>query len=295
MADELDIVLSDIDEIDIDASTSDDIEITISDVDDIEIMVFDYPAEIDLLTARVKTCEGKASDAISIAEQAAHTVGEHVENITNPHPTNITQNFDGVNLNKLKSNETGGTIDKSVYDWFKGLFPGLQDSSVLSFLIGKLYILKDLATRVGILENKTLFEITLAEDAVRVDITGLDITEGIPIKLIISGEGYDTQSAILRVNDINTLNFQYNVSTVYSYFVLLTYPTRYFNDFSFTLLKGNIVGRIIYSRENSGALTGGILQQSSFGLNIEKIQTISIIRAASSLFKAGTKIKLIKS
>lgn len=223
MADELDIVLNDIDEIEVDASASDEIEITISEVDDIEIMVFDYPAEIDLLTERVKTCEENSTDAISIAEQSAvmageavQTVGEHVETITNPHPSNITQNFDGVNINGLKLIDTGGSISSDIYNWFKGLFPALVDSSVFSFFVGILTILKDLAKRVGLLEDKYILKYVVPADCITIDLTedkygnAFNFVEGDEIDIaleVVPFVGGGSNRVNLRVNNIATSNY----------------------------------------------------------------------------------------
>lgn len=162
MADEFDIVVHDVDEIDIDASVSDEVEITLSEVDDIEIMVFDYPADIDLLTSRVKACEDSSTTAVDMAEQAVAVAGdanslasqsaqaaqqaaeiaegaaisageavqainEHAQAVTNPHATNVTQEFAEVKVTTLKDVTSGGIVADTVWTWL-----GATASSVLS-------------------------------------------------------------------------------------------------------------------------------------------------------------------
>jgi hypothetical protein len=186
------------------------------------------------------------------------------------------------------------TYSPSVWTYLVGLFTTVP-KSVKQHLVEQWNRIFDLNSRLTTIESKVLFETVITEDTARIDITELNISSGVPLKFLIWGTGYESQSAILRINDINTANYHYNVSTIYSYFVLLTYTTRFFNDFSFVLQAGNIIGNIIYAREITGALTGGIIQQSTFGLDISKIETISVIRAGTSTFKAGTHIKLLKA
>lgn len=147
MADELDIVLHDVDEIDIDASFSDEIEITLSEVDDVEIMLFDYPADIDLLTSRVKACEDSSTTAVDMAEQAVvasseavNSVASHLQQSQNPHPTNITQEFSEIKVSMLKDETSGGGIDDAQWAWLN--IPPAEKTSVFSVLramLAKIY------------------------------------------------------------------------------------------------------------------------------------------------------------
>ncbi len=200
-------------------------------------------------------------------------------------------NVDDVEVNDLEEEET---YTSSIWTYLVGLFTSVP-KSVKGHVVEQWNRIFDLNTRLTSIENKVLFETVITEDTARIDITGLNISSGVPLKFLIWGTGYESQSANLRINDINTANYHYNVSTIYGYFVLLTYPTRFFNDFSFVLHAGNIIGNLIYARELTGTLTGGIIQQSTFGLDLSKIETISVIRAGTSTFKAGTHIKLLKA
>jgi len=230
-------------------------------------------------------------------------VNETVEKVeikvSDPFPTNVlptgTLEINDIKANTLSSSEVGGSIPAVIYTWFKGLFTALIDGSLKSYIIGVLTILKDLATRVGVLENTTLFETTLTGDTTQIDITGLSIAEGVPFKIMIKGAGYDGLSAMLRINGINTSSYHYYLSTIYSYFTVLTAITRYLNYFSFVLFGGNVIGNVTYSRDVSGTVTGGIIQQSTFGLSITSITSISIIRIGTSVFTSGTKIKLVRA
>jgi len=186
------------------------------------------------------------------------------------------------------------TYTPSVWSYLRGLFTTVP-KSVKQHIVEQWNRLFDLNTRVGLIENNTLFETTLTSDTTQIDITELSIAEGVPFKIMIKGAGYNGSSAIMRDNAINTSSYQYNISTIYSYIVILTGITRYLNYFSFVLFGGNIIGNVTYSRDVSGTVTGGIIQQSTFGLYITSITSITIARTGSAVFTSGTKIKLVRA
>lgn len=79
------------------------------------------------------------------------------------------ENIDGIKLSDspefadtlitdLKSDADGGSITAAVYDWFKAIYASLVDSSVKSFIIGLLGVVKGIAERVGILEDTSYLD-----------------------------------------------------------------------------------------------------------------------------------------
>jgi len=172
---------------------------------------------------------------------------------------------------------------------------GESIESLQTSLSGQAIDINLMDSRLDNLENNVIFETTLTNDAVQIDITGLNIPEGVPLQLLISaGEGYSTASAYLRINNINSSNYVYSSSTVQTQFTIVTGNNRYFDNFKFVLFSGNIIGNIIYSRDISGTITSGVMHQSTFGLSLNAINELNIIRNSLSVFKAGTKIKLIR-
>lgn len=75
----------------------------------------------------------------------------------------------------LKSDANGGSIPAAIYTWFKGIFASLVDGSVKSYIIGILTVLKDLATRVGLLEDNSYLD-----------------RFKVPTKHLVSGEYFNT-------------------------------------------------------------------------------------------------------
>lgn len=71
----------------------------------------------------------------------------------------------------LKSDSNGGSIPAAIYTWFKGLFTALVEGSVKSYIIGLLTVVKDLAVRVGLLEDKLVLEYIVPVDTFSVVIT----------------------------------------------------------------------------------------------------------------------------
>ena len=72
--------------------------------------------------------------------------------------TGEVKEYAEVRVTSLKSDTAGGSILAAVYNWFKGIFPSLVDGSVKSYIIGLLTVVKDLATRVGLLEDKYILK-----------------------------------------------------------------------------------------------------------------------------------------
>ena len=172
---------------------------------------------------------------------------------------------------------------------------GESIESLQTSLSGQAIDINLMDSRLDNLENNVIFETTLTNDAVQIDITGLNIPEGVPFKIMIKGAGYDSSYAMLRINGINTSSYHYSTSKIFSYFIVLTAITRYLNYFSFVLFGGNVIGNVTYSRDASGTVTGGIIQQSTFGLSLTSFTSISIIRIGTSVFTSGTKIKLVRA
>lgn len=188
---------------------------------------------------------------------------------------------------------TEATYTPAVWAYLVGLFTTVP-KSVLQHIVKGWTVLQNLAERISVLENKTLFEITLEEDAIQIDIVGLSIKEGESFKLLIKGDsGYESTSLYVRVNDIISPNYQYS-STIYYYLLIPVGNERFSNDLTMALHGGRLVGSVIYSRSASGTTAGAVVALSTFDIHIDEITKISITRNAATIIKAGTYIKLLK-
>ena len=122
-------------------------------------------SSLNQLVESISSVNTTANNSLEIAEgaataagEAAQSINEHASSTTNPHPANTTQSFAEVVITPLKSDTAGGSILAAVYNWFKGIFPSLVDGSVKSYIIGLLTVVKDLATRVGLLEDNSYLD-----------------------------------------------------------------------------------------------------------------------------------------
>lgn len=186
------------------------------------------------------------------------------------------------------------TYTPTVWNYLVELFTDVP-KSVLQHIVKGWTVMQNLAARISVLENKTLFEITLEKDVIQIDIVGLSIKEGETFNfLIAAGAGYEAGSIRLLVNDISSNNYHYAAATIYNYNVIVTGNDRYCSSLTMTLHDGNLIGGITYARSHLGTLAGGFMQESTFDLSIQEINKISIIRNGTAIIKAGTKIKLIK-
>lgn len=86
----------------------------------------------------------------------------------------------------LNSVTNGGEVPDVDYNWFKGLYASLVDSSVKSWIIGIVTYLKSLADRVSILENDIVnYSITVPSDVAAVDIENINAPKGSVIHLAV--------------------------------------------------------------------------------------------------------------
>lgn len=318
MADEFDIVLHDVDEIDIDASISDEIEITLSEVDDIEIMVFDYPADIDLLTSRVKTCENNSTTAVGMAEQAVLTatqastiaegaattsgeavqsINEHASSTTNPHPTNVTQEFADTQITPLA---VEATYTSTVWGYLVSLFTTVP-KSVKSHVVGLWTVIENLKSRITAIETKIIADVTLSQEVSAVDITELNIKEGETVAVQFHGEQFiippNTSAYMyIRVNEISD-NLYSNAATAggianYNSF-RVTMRERTTFELFFTLINGKVL--ISGEAMSVGGTTpypyviSGILLSS-----ITSISSINFSSSGIGSYKAGDNIRVVK-
>lgn len=245
---------------------------------------------IDNVSIVANNSYGIAEGAATTAGEATQAINEHAQATNNPHATNVTQEFADTQITPLA---TQATYTPTVWTYLVGLFTTVP-KSVLQHIVKGWTVLQNLAERISVLENKTLFEITLEEDTFQIDIVGLSIKEGESFKLLIKGDsGYESTSLYVRVNDIISPNYQYS-SSIYYYLLIPVGNERFSNDLTMALHGGRLVGSVIYSRSSSGTTAGAVVALSTFGISIDEITKISIARNTSTIIKAGTYIKLLK-
>ena len=79
------------------------------------------------------------------------------ENITGLKETDSPE-FSSLQSKALQSATNGGQIPDTDYSWFKGLFAGLQDKFIFSWIYGLITLVKDALTRVGLLEDNSYLD-----------------------------------------------------------------------------------------------------------------------------------------
>ncbi len=213
--------------------------------------------------------------------------------------TGEVKEYAEVRVTSLKSDTAGGSILAAVYNWFKGLFPALVDGSVKSYIIGLLTVVKDLATRVGVLEDNVVLNYTTTQT-----ITSLSITQdknGNALNLVdfdayIYGENVDSlNSAYMTINNNNNSIYWNGVTnTMYPFFIV--YVRGYINNrfeatFKFRKLGNNYQ---FHQLTNDSTLSNTARSNNYGGYITSDIANVTRIDLTSINWKAGTKIKIVK-
>lgn len=247
-----------------------------------------------------------AQEAAGIAEGAATTAGEaaqatnnHLQIKTNPHLPDTTQEFAEVNITGLKSDANGGSIPAVIYNWFKGLFTSLVDGSVKSYIVGILTILKDLAARVGLLEDKYILRYVVPVDTTSITLTAdrygnsLDFSNDSGFDIIIEVKawaGGGLNRLDLRFNGISSNIYFTGTTVVLGY--IYTQGSNYASQYS-------VIRCEIHSNEVFGVITGHSTTSVFYpfhteGFNSSSISSITLSKSSTPNIPAGAVIIIKK-
>lgn len=230
------------------------------------------------------------------------------ENIEGLKTTDSPEFLDVV-IPSLKSDNSGGLIPQIIYAWFKGLFPALVDGSVKSYIIGLLTVVKDLATRVGLLEDSYLLKYVVPVNTNYIDLTldkngnAINIAEGetfeiiIPIRKWVNPLG--TSRINLRFNGITSSIYRVGNTGLLSH--MITQGSYYYNNdvrVKLTLAGGNLHGHTMaYQESPQGTFVAGIPQMygcRTDGYSFSAINRIELLVANANEIPAGVVILLKK-
>ena len=106
------------------------------------------------LVTFVKSLTETANAAGSLAAQASQAINEHAQATNNPHATNVTQEFADTQITPLA---VEATYTPTVWSYLVGLFTSVP-KSILQHLVKLWGVVKDLATRVGLLEDNSYLD-----------------------------------------------------------------------------------------------------------------------------------------
>lgn len=137
------------------------------------------------------------------------------ENITGLKETDSPK-FASLQSKALQSATNGGQIPDTDYSWFKGLFAGLQDKFIFSWIYGLIMLVKDALTRVGLLEDKLILDYTAPADSYEIELTldkkGNALNIDYPFSIEILGVGQATTANVgtIFINNISDNGTFYN-------------------------------------------------------------------------------------
>lgn len=224
----------------------------------------------------------------------------HVTIVENPHPTNTIQTFTETLITGLKSDAVlGGEIPATIYNWFKSIYLSLVDSSVKSWIIGIVTILKDLATRIGIIEDKIIVEYVVPVDCYSVIIN--QDRHGNPLNL--TGEIEFCRKSFVGCNNLSS-----NINTVYVNGIDSAIYIQNLNISGYNGINGrggtayscnrhtiNIENGSIYWRSNIETSNDISTTPTAFTHVGNSIKSLQVINSITSLeLKDGLGVLLIK-
>ena len=240
------------------------------------------------------------SDATVIAEQssitageAAQSINEHAQATTNPHATNVTQEFADTQITQLAAE---ATYTPTVWTYLVGLFTSVP-KSVKEHIVKGWTVIQDLSSRVTALESDIRdFYLTVTQDVASVELTNLNIPRGAVIHLTVDWVyTVNVPSSLYRLEFNNVVSGYMNTGISATAYINLYAPLSedgqiqaviYFAD-TITALSQNI-------RKATGAsptLLNLIGSRPNFPDN--DINTIRIRTAETGkVIAAGTKINI---
>lgn len=249
-----------------------------------------------------------ADDAYTTAAEAAQAINEHAQAATNPHPDTTSQTFAAVTITPLKSDASGGSIPAVIYTWFKGLFASLVDGLVVSFFVGILTVLKDLATRVGLLEDKFILRYVVPVDTNVIILTtdkngGLfNFQNGTELEISFNFNHPPSTNGV----ELCLLNSEVLEASKYVYSTTPTssFPTTTASQTNAYNVRGKLTcvilndeaflsvdTHILYS---GNTYAGSLFNGRTVGKNMAAINKITFIRGLSGSILAGSEILIHK-
>ena len=156
--------------------------------------------------------------AESIGE-ATQAIDEHASSTTNPHATNVTQEFADTQITPLA---VEATYTPTVWSYLVSLFTSVP-KSVLQHLIKLWGVVKDLATRVGILEDSYLLKYVVPIDTALIELdtdkydNAFNFEEGTTLQICLRVDAFVGG----QPNNIN-IRFNNNSNAIYAWATLKT-------------------------------------------------------------------------
>lgn len=225
------------------------------------------------------------------------------ENITGLKETDSPE-FASLQSKALQSATNGGQIPDTDYSWFKGLFAGLQDKFIFSWIYGLIMLVKDALTRVGLLEDNLILDYTAPADSSEIELTldkkgnALNIDYPFSIEILGVGQAMTSNVGTIFINDIVANNTFFNTYGNLSGYNGINFRggSKFFNVMAHAFFIGNSLNFI--------TLSGGVNTNDSAayttGVGYSKVSIPSITRLTvklslgNALIYAGTRIIIRK-
>ena len=207
---------------------------------------------IDNVSIVANNSYGIAESAATTAGEAAQAINEHAEATTNPHATNVTQEFADTQITPL-STET--TYTPTVWSYLVGLFTTVPKSA-LQHLVKLWGVVKDLASRVELMEDKYILKYVVPVDTTAINLTqdrygnNFNFSEGDEIQVTFSISAWvniSTNLARIHFRLNNLSSSIYYVQNIVALSEAVTAGTNYKTQRTrivFTINKKEIIGLI---------------------------------------------------
>lgn len=178
--------------------------------------------------------EGIAEGAATTAGEAVQSINEHASSTTNPHPTNVTQEFADTQITQLA---VEATYTPTVWTYLVGLFTTVP-KSVKEHIVKGWTVIENLKSRISFLENNLILSIALTETVASLDINLPTSEYDIELEVDYTCATDGAAQASLRINDVSTSNYVAANSQTYSGFV--SYVGRHASKgvYRFVLING---------------------------------------------------------
>ena len=241
--------------------------------------------------------------AESIGE-ATQAINKHASSTTNPHATNVTQEFADTQITPL-STET--TYTPTVWSYLVGLFTTVPKSA-LQHLVKLWGVVNNLAVRIGLLEDNYLLKYVVPVNTTSINLTtdrygnAFNFVEGDKFEVSFSIKAWvfvssNLNKLLLRINNLATSI--YYISGIAPQPEFITTGTAYKNQrtmLSLTVNNGEVIGMVTnQSVTGADARISEVYTLHTIGLNASSIVSINLrLSNNESLIPAGTVILVKK-
>ena len=268
-------------------------------------------SSLNQLVESISSVNTTANNSLEIAEGAATTAGEaaqaineHAQATTNPHATNVTQEFADTQITPLAAE---ATYTPTVWSYLVGLFTTVPKSA-LQHLVKLWGVVENLAARVGLLEDKYILKYVVPVDTTAINLTqdrygnNFNFSEGDEIEIsftIPAWVNISTNLARISLRLNNLSSSIYYVQNIVALPDAVTAGTNYKTQRTrivFTINNKEIIGLITNQSINSSdARTAELYPFHTSGLNSTTVSSIQlIISNLNAKIPAGTVILLKK-